>query len=153
MSNNDDLADFGNSLFSIGENTTEKNKVKLRTMLDGGSSEFNGKNPAYYRNKFNKILDKLVCKDSNGKWMTKTDDPGEFVMGDNTDGPGNTCSYTLAAKLFASRGENSLREADRAIIAVTNELNELKRELLGDSGGIPGQAISYKNLKNMVVLN
>ena len=59
---NDDLADFGNSIFSIADSTPQKNQVKLRKILDGGSDEFSGNAPEYYRNKFKqiKILDEYL---------------------------------------------------------------------------------------------
>jgi hypothetical protein len=136
---NDDLAEFGNSIFSIGDTTPKKNKVKLRTILEGGSDEFSGKTPDYYRNKFNKILDKIVCKDSQGKWMTKTNNE-EFLM-NGDDGAGNSCSHLIVGKLLSSKDSNALNTHSKNLNKIIQQLDNLKKELLGDGGGgVPKQA-------------
>lgn len=137
---NDDLAEFGNSIFSIGDSTPDKNKVKLRRILDGGSSGFSGKTPDYYRNKFNKILDKIVCKDSQGKWMTKeTGGNKEFLMkGD--DGTGNSCSHLIIGKLYSSENSDAIKTHSQELNKIIIQLDNLKRDLLADGGGVPNQA-------------
>ncbi len=137
---NDDLAEFGNSIFSIGDSTPDKNKVKLRRILDGGSSGFSGKTPDYYRNKFNKILDKIVCKDSQGKWMTKeTGGNKEFLMkGD--DGTGNSCSHLIIGKLYSSGNSDAIKTHSQELNKIIRQLDNLKRDLLANGGGVPNQA-------------
>lgn len=137
---NDDLAEFGNSIFSIGDSTSDKNKVKLRTILDGGSSGFSGKTPDYYRNKFNKILDKIVCKDSQGKWITKEEGGNkEFLMyGD--DNTGASCNHLIVGKLYNSEDATQLNTHSEELNKLILQLDNLKKDLLGDGGGVPKQA-------------
>ena len=137
---NDDLAEFGNSVFSIGDSTSDKNKVTLRTILHGGSDEFSGKTPDYYRNKFNKILDKIVCKDSQGKWMTKDDGAGEEFLMKGDDGAGNSCSHLIVGQLYSSQNANAIKDNTGKLNKIIQQLDNLKKELLGDGGGVPNQA-------------
>lgn len=131
------LDEFGKSIYTIADSTPQKNQVKLASMLEGGNSDSGGKLPAYYNNKFNKILDNIVCKSSDGKWLTTKDDTTnekEFVM------TSSACSNLAVGKLLSSTSENALKENTNTIVKIINQLDSLKSSLLGDGGGIPNQA-------------
>ena len=137
---NDDLADFGNSIFSIADSTPQKNQVKLRKILDGGSDEFSGNAPEYYRNKFNKILDKIVCKDSQGKWLTKEENGNKDFLMKGDDGAGNSCSHLIVGQLYSSPNARAIKDNTGKLNKIIQQLDNLKKELLGDGGGVPNQA-------------
>jgi hypothetical protein len=137
---NDDLAEFGNSIFSIGDSTPQKNQVKLRKILAGGNDEFSGNAPDYYRNKFNKILDKIVCKDSQGKWMTKEENGNKEFLMKGDDGAGNSCSHLIVGKLYSSLDDGAIKDNTGKLNKIIQQLDNLKKELLGDGGGVPNQA-------------
>jgi len=129
---NDDLDNFGKSIYTIS-NDAKPNSIKVRNMLNGGDSDFNGPLPSYYRAQLNKIMEQLVCQDQKGKWVVD-DKTKEFDM--------TSCGQeTIVGKLLAAKGPvPDLKTATNNINKIIKNLYALRRTLIGSGGGIQHQA-------------